>query len=158
MLVVDSLIFRYNQDDSVIHIDSDTHSIYQDNDLISESVADLNHLPLVEKTERRCGDCQHIYQDNLQLPYHERYVPIATVGDCKEHGLFFNSIGPIEQDTLIHVNRQRTHLDFSPADFAIVSGPKSKSLLDKGIDNYLDVYSSRQLLFLQQAISILPPF
>ena len=158
VLVVDSLIFRYNQDDSVIRIDPDTHSIFQNNTLIAESISDFNHLRLVEKSEKRCGCCQHTYKDNLKLPYHERYAPITTVGECKEHGLFFNTISQIEQDALIHVNKKREYLNFLPTDFTIVSGPKSKSLLDREINNYLDIYSSRQLLFLQQAISILPRF
>ncbi len=156
VLAVDSLVLRYNSDNSLIRIDPSTHSIFQDDVLIAESV--LGRLPLIEKSEKVCDECKRPFQDNLHLPYQQRYAPIAVVGKCPNHGLFFNAICQIEQDALREADLQRPDLGFDPADFGIVPGPKSKSLLEKQIGNYLDIFSSRQLLILYKVIEVLPQF
>lgn len=158
VVTIDSLILRYNSDDSVIRIDPETHAIYHGDKLIVESDADRAYLPLVEKSDKICEVCQHPYQDDLQMPYYQRYTPIVVVGECKEHGIFFNTINQIERDAITHADRHRANLPFLPSDFSIVPGPKSKSLLDRKIESYLDVYSSRQLLLLHQASQILTQF
>lgn len=158
VLTVDSFILRHNSDGSIVHIDPQTHSIFQDKKLLAESLIDWSHLPLVEKSEKVCRQCGSAHQDNLQIPYHQRYLPIAVAGECQEHGFFFNAISQIELDAIEHTNGQRSSCSFSHADFAIMPGPKSKSLLDRNVDSYLDVYSSRQLLFLKEAVAILPEF
>jgi hypothetical protein len=49
-------------------------------------------------------------------------------------------------------------LPFDPADFAIEPGRKSRQLTPRDIHNYLDLFSSRQLLYLHHAIQLLPQF
>ncbi len=156
VLAVDSLVLRHNSDDSVIRLDPVSHAIFRDDVLIAEAAGE--RLPLVDRLEKVCGACERPFLDNLHLSYHQRYLPIAVVGKCQTHGLFFNVIGQSEQDALNKANVQRRHLQFDPADFAIVPGPKSKTLGEKQINSYLDVYSSRQLLVLQKTIEILPQF
>ena len=158
MLFVDSFILRHNKDDSLIRIDPESYAIYQDDELIAQPSADVLRLPLAEKKTKNCDRCQQLYQENLQIPHYERYMPVAVVGECREHGLFFNTIGESEQSAIATANNQRVDLNFSAADFPIVAGPKSRILLDKKIDSYLDLFSSRQLLFLQKAIELLPDF
>ncbi|MCB8922477.1 MAG: hypothetical protein H6662_12900 [Ardenticatenaceae bacterium] len=158
VLAVDSFILRYNSDGSIIQIDPQTHSIFQGEKLLAESPIDWSHLPLIEKSDKVCDQCKSSYQDDLQSPYYQRYLPIAVAGECQEHGFFFNAISQIELDTLGYTNKQRPLYPFSPTDFAIMPGPKSKSLLDRNIDSYLDVYNSRQLMFLKEAVAILPEF
>jgi putative DNA methylase len=158
VLVVDSFVLRHHNDDSIIRIDPTTHAIFQDDQLISATDDLAYRLPLVERGNQTCERCLRPYQDKLHLPYFQRYVPIAVAGECKVHGLFFNSISQREQEAITCANQQRANLNFSPADFGILPGPKSKSLLARKVESYLDVYSSRQLLVMDRAISILPQF
>ena len=46
-------------------------------------------------------------------------------------------------------------MGFDQADFAIETGPKSRDLIRRGIENYLDLFSSRQLHYLRAAIDAL---
>jgi putative DNA methylase len=156
VLAVDSLVLRHNSDDSVIRLDPVSHAIFRDDLLIAETTGE--HLPLVEKSEKVCEECKRPFLDNLHLPYHQRYLPIAVMGKCHTHGLFFNAISQMEQDALNKAEAQRSHLQFDPTDFGIVPGPKSKTLGEKQIKSYLDVYNSRQLLILHRVIEILPQF
>ncbi len=156
VLAVDSLILRHNSDDSVIRLDPISHAILQDDVLIAEATGD--RLPLIEKSEKVCAECERPFLDQLHLPYHQRYAPIATVGKCSTHGLFFNAIHQAEQDALSTAEAQRDLLRFDPADFGIVPGPKSKTLGEKQIHSYLDMFSSRQLMVLHKVITVLPQF
>lgn len=157
VLTVDSLILRHNSDDSVIHIEPNTHAIFQDEQLIAESSKGEN-IPLVEKSVGRCNRCQQPYQEDLTLPYYKRYRPIVAVGKCPKHGKFFKPIGRREHDAWLHADKRRDGLNFAQNDFEIIVGPKSKSLLDKHIPSYLDIFSSRQLLILAKVVDILPQF
>lgn len=108
---------------------------------------------LVTKADKVCLNCNQKYQDLFDQPYYARYMPIAIVGACSEHGLFFREPGQMDMARLREANQQRDELDFGPIeDFAIVAGPKSGDLLKRNIRSYLDLFSSRQLLYLNQAI------
>jgi len=108
---------------------------------------------LMTKADKVCPTCQQPYQDLLDEPYYARYVPIAIVGACPEHGLFFREPGQADGARLDEANWRRHRLDFGPIEaFAINNGPKSGDLLRRKINSYLDVFSSRQLLYLHQAI------
>jgi hypothetical protein len=92
----------------------------------------------------------------LDIPYYTRYVPIAIVGACPEHGLFFRPPGQADLERIYVANQQRNKLDFEPlAGFTVPDGPKSGDLLGRNINSYLDVFSSRQLLYLHRAIHLL---
>jgi putative DNA methylase len=157
VLTIDSLILRYNSDNSIIHIDPESHAIFHNEGLVATPEKQLLY-PLIESWEKLCDKCQQPYKDKLDIPYYQRYVPVAVMGDCLTHGFFFNAICHTERLAAAAAESQRELLPFEPADFAIVPGPKSKSLVDRQINSYLDVYSSRQLVFLHQAIETLPQF
>ena len=108
---------------------------------------------LITKPEKRCAVCGREYAEILDLPFYARYVPIAIVADCPDHGMFFRSPGKIDQERIQQAEKQRPKLDFgSLDDFKVKDGPKSGDLLKRNIHSYLDVFSSRQLLYLHQAI------
>ena len=87
------------------------------------------------------------------MPFYARYMPIAIVATCAEHGLFFRSPGNADLARLDQAEAQRCELEFGPLeDFRVKDGPKSRDLLKRNIQSYLDVFSSRQLLYLYQAI------
>ena len=108
---------------------------------------------LIPKAEKICPVCGQAYQELLDVPYYARYAPIAIAVVCPEHGFFFRSPGASDVERIHEADRQRETLDFGPPeDFAVQSGPKSDDLLRHHIHSYLDLFSSRQLLYLHQAI------
>ncbi|MFQ5612364.1 MAG: hypothetical protein ACE5H9_09550 [Anaerolineae bacterium] len=108
---------------------------------------------LITKAEKKCPFCGQEYEKLLDLPFHARYTPIAIVAACAEHGRFFRSPGESDLLRIAQAEEQRGRLDFGPlGDFKVKNGPKSGDLLRHHIHSYLDVFSSRQLLYLHQAI------
>jgi len=108
---------------------------------------------LITKAEKVCPSCGQKYEDLLDIPYHARYVPIAIVATCAEHGLFFRPPSELDSMRIDQAEEQRDSLDLgAPEDFRVKDGPKSGDLLRRNINSYLDVFSSRQLLYLHQAI------
>ena len=119
----------------------------------SEPEAPTRTPRLVSKGEKKCPICGKKYEDLLDLPFYARYVPIAIAAVCPEHGLFFRSPGKADQARLDQAEAQRAGLEFGPLeDFRVKDGPKSRDLLKRNIQSYIDVFSSRQLLYLYQAI------
>jgi putative DNA methylase len=115
--------------------------------------APTKNLRLITKAEKVCPFCGQKYEELLDIPYYARYVPIAIVANCTEHGLFFRSPGERDLSRIDQAEEQRAKLDFGPPEgFAVRGGPKSGDLLKRNINSYLDVFSSRQLLFLHYAI------
>ncbi|MBN1992243.1 MAG: hypothetical protein JW953_06035 [Anaerolineae bacterium] len=127
----------------------------------SWQITDNQHPPqgriktprLITKSEKQCPTCKQKYQDLLDTPYYARYIPVAIVGNCPQHGLFFRTPGQADLARLEEADRQRAQLDFgSVEDFAVKNGPKSGDLLGRNIHSYLDLFTSRQLLYLNEAI------
>jgi putative DNA methylase len=157
-LCVDSTILRHQPDGSLTRICPRCHAITQSVETCSCS-ADNGKPPLIEKGTKSCVTCGAAYQDDYQPPYYTRYVPLVMVGQCAHHGLFF---APPTSDDLAQMklaDAKRADLDFcSLGDFHVELGPKSADLIRRGITNYLDLFSSRQLLYLQRAMEVLPLF
>ena len=108
---------------------------------------------LIVKGDKRCPACGRQYEELLELPFYARYAPVAIVGACERHGIFFRSPGEPDLERIRQADAERDSLDFGPpADFAVMDGVKSGDLLRHGIRSYLDVFSSRQLLYLHNAI------
>ncbi len=108
---------------------------------------------LIAKSDRRCPMCGHQYGELLELPFYARYTPVAIVGFCRQHGSFFCSPGENDLTRIGQADEQRRRLDFAPlSDFTVKDGPKSDDLLRRNVRSYLDVFSSRQLLYLHSAI------
>ncbi len=111
---------------------------------------------LIVKSEKRCAACGQQYEELLELPFYARYVPVAIVGVCEEHGIFFRSPGEADLERSRAADARRASLDFGAlSDFAVKDGPKSGDLLKRNIHSYLEVFSSRQLLYLHTVIRLL---
>ena len=79
------------------------------------------------------------------------------VGQCPQHGMFFSPTSEVDLELVRRADDLRDTLDFgSLADFTIIPGPKSSDLVSHGVTTYLDLFSSRQLLFLHRVIEVLP--
>ena len=113
-------------------------------------------IRLCTRDEKSCPHCGEKYQELLDLPYFQRYVPIAIAGLCPEHGFFFRSPSETDLERIGQANTLRTNLSFGePSDFAVQNGPKSGDLFKRRIFSYLDLFTSRQLLYLDCAIRLL---
>lgn len=111
---------------------------------------------LLTKADMVCSACGQKYHELLDEPYYKRYVPFAIVGVCPEHGLFLRPPSAADIARLQEADAQRDCLDFGPAeDFTVNGGPKSDDLLARNIRSYLDLFSSRQLLYLHHTIRLL---
>ncbi len=151
-LVVDSYVLRRNRDGSEVTICPDTYAIRRDRHIISHNPHPYP-LPLLEKTpDHSDGVGGSQLRDDLNLPYYRRYAPLAVVGECPVHGLFFAAPQVADLEASRRADRQRAKLRFDAADFAIAPGPKSLDLQKRGIHTYLDLFSSRQLLYLQACV------
>jgi putative DNA methylase len=150
-LFVDSFVLRQDNDGSTIHLHSDTNDIFRDGKLTWRASA-LNEMPILEKKTRVCDRCHQKYREDLGVPYYRRYLPVAVIGECEAHGLFFAPPRQHDLDMVALADAKRESLNNSPDDFMVYPGPKSKSLVDRNIRSYLDLYSSRQLLYLRLAI------
>ena len=105
---------------------------------------------LVEKTRRRCPDCGQAYGDPPQTPYYRRYTLLAVAGRCPESGFFIKTADDADHAALAAADQARPELG-SAASFAIPAGPKSADLHYRGISDFRDLFSSRQLHYLAAA-------
>ncbi|MDM8542243.1 DNA methyltransferase [Desulfococcaceae bacterium HSG9] len=155
-IFIDNYIFRYNSDGSKIRICPETYNIFHDNHLLSRS--NYKHsLPLYEKNKKICS-CGNKFAEDLSLPYFKRYVPIVFIGECFEHGIFFTSPDKSDLDLISYADEKRGELKFDENDFDIIPGPKSSDLHKRGIKNYLDLFTSRQLIYLRKAIDTIKKY
>lgn len=105
-----------------------------------------------EKTQSICPSCREPFTDLTGIPFYQRYRPLVVAARCPAHGLFLKSPGWMDLDAIQRVNDRRGSLPFDTADFIIQPGRKSQQLVNRQVENYLDLFSSRQLLYLAEAI------
>ncbi len=111
---------------------------------------------LITRDEKNCPKCNHKYQELVGVLYFQRYTPIAIAGVCPEHGFFFRSPGRNDLEKLAQADALRTNLSFGEVEnFSVQNGPKSGDLLRRNITYYLDLFTSRQLMYLDSAIRLL---
>ena len=108
---------------------------------------------LVCKEDKRCPSCGEAYEELRDVPFYARYKLVAIAGECKRHGLFFRA--PAQEDLRLveAADQARGTLDFGAVeDFFVRAGPKSSDLIRHHVTSYLDLFSSRQLLYLNSAV------
>ena len=114
---------------------------------------------LISKRDKQCPSCGGAYHALIDLPFYARHVPVAIIGHCDAHGMFFRSPSEHDLNLIRQADQQRDSLDFGrPDHFEVRDGPKSGDLLRQNIKSYLDVFSSRQLLYLHHAIEQLEAY
>ena len=141
-----------HEDDAKISICPESGEIYREqNGRPTGTVGATANL--ITKAEKECPSCGQQYEERLDLPFYARYAPIAIVAACPEHGRFFRAPSKADLRRIKRADERRGELDFGPLeDFRVQDGPKSGDLLRHHVRSYLDVFSSRQLLYLHQAI------
>ena len=150
-LVMDSLTLRHLPDGRAVQLDPVTHDICYNGAVVSKAVGFGEKRPLHERQTTNCSTCHQEYQEDLSIPYWQRYVPVALAGRCPQHKLFFAALRKEDWAAIDKANACRAELSLNPANFTIEPGTKSQALLDRNIHNYLDLFSSRQLLYLDAA-------
>lgn len=155
-ILVDSLVLRYEGQEPAVRLCPRCHAVVSGEGSCN-CPPESDTPPLVEKETAVCPTCDHAYAEFLDLPYYARYTPLVVFGHCAQHGLFFASPSPPDKERLAAADACRPSLD-TPAHFVINGGPKSRDLLGRNVHSYLDLFSSRQLLYLQQAMAVLPRF
>ncbi|MEW6586696.1 MAG: DNA methyltransferase, partial [Nitrospirota bacterium] len=125
-------------------------------DTESEPVGEKKPIRLITRDEKECEKCRRKYRELSDIPYYQRYTPLAIAAICPEHGFFFRMPNQADYEIIKRAEELRKNLDFGDTKkFAVQNGPKSGDLLKRNISSYLDLFTSRQLLFLDKAIKIL---
>ena len=154
VIVVDSLVLRVEPDGSTIRLCPTCHAVLLDT-AVCTCTDGGDKPPLLEKSAISHDDEVR----DLERPFYQRYVPLVLVTRCpRQKRLLFKSPDVADLALLAEAEALRPTLPFDPADFAIAPGRKSRQLTPRDIHNYLDLFSSRQLLYLHHAIQLLPQF
>lgn len=167
-LIVDSLIIRREASGTVLRFCPQCGTVYsngQNPDTPAAAGSITHHCSraradqsprLVERQQRRCEQCGDLFREIQDEPYYARYTVLAIAGRCPTHGLFYKSPGARDEAIWQHAEAQRPTFAAGRDGFDVVPGEKSLQLLRRNIDTYLDLFSSRQLIFLQAVIDHLP--
>ena len=157
VIMVDSLVLRVETDGSTIQLCSRCHAVLVDT-AVCGCPNEGDKPSLLEKgTKTFAGEPAEFV--DLEIPYYQRYVPLVLVTRCpRQKQLLFKAPDERDMTLLDEANEMRQSLPFGLADFTIDPGRKSRQLTPRGIENYLDLFSSRQLIYLYHAIQLLPQF
>ncbi|MDX1662221.1 MAG: hypothetical protein R3272_00405 [Candidatus Promineifilaceae bacterium] len=158
VLVADSTILRYEEDGATLRLCERCHAVTRDGaNCACPPLPD--RPPLVPKELTGCGECGERYQENTTIPYYRRYAPLVVVAACPTHGLFYEAprAGDLRHLEAADARRSRLALG-ARAGFDVPSGLKSRDLLGRGVSSFIDLFSSRQLIYLEEAIRLLPRF
>ena len=155
VIQIDRYVLRH-ETDRTISICPRSRAICLDYDEreVSSDITDL-----ITKSETRCPNCGQDYVELLDVPFYARYVPIAIVATCFEHGIFIRSPAEADIQRITKADEQRSNLNLGPLEnFTVSDGPKTRDLLKRNIRSYLDLFSSRQILYLDQSIKQLADY
>ena len=151
-LFADSLVLREGKDEDVRICDS-CHEVYtgRTHNCVCEP-----DRPLLVKGVQRCERCEARFVDLLDLPFVERYVPLVVVGICPRHNQFFKRVDTADLALLAKASSSAKGLTFSdPEGFHIPTGPKSDDLQQRHIMDFRDLFTPRQLLYLNTSLALL---
>jgi len=152
VVVVDSLVIRHQPDGTTLCLCPRCGEL----DAGDGHTCAASGLALFEKTQTVCPTCGETFEDLADVPFYARYRLLVVAGHCHAHGLFHRTPDWRDHEHLAAADARRAALPFAPEAFGVVSGDKSAQLLRRGIHSYLDLFSSRQLAFLDAAGRYLP--
>src|SRR5690606_8687087 len=102
--------------------------------------------------QKMCPDCGGEFNEDYSTPFFARYEPVAMVGDSPVCGLFFARLSAGDLRLIEQADNLRVGLVAEMPDwFQIADGSKSSDLVRRGILSYLELFSSRQLLYITSA-------
>lgn len=152
-LFVDDLLLRQDNHHD-LSLCPYCHSIYSGSGHKCKHKADR---ALIVKGTRRCEKCESDFADILDEPFPHRYLPLVLVGACPKHGQFFKGV---DQEALLLLDQARLQAESltfgDEGGFHVPRGPKSDDLLRRGITTFRDLFTPRQLLYLNACLELLP--
>ena len=108
--------------------------------------------PLMDKDEVKNRGITVKNLELLDVPFADRYVPLVMVGKCRHHGQFFKAPDVRDLQNIAAAASQASRLTFSDQNgFRVPQGPKSSDLIARGVMNFFELFSPRQLLYLTEA-------
>ena len=157
---VDSTTLRYEANGSEVKLCGTCGEVFTDDGggQSAEHACQGEGLPypVREKGTKACPACGDPFQELTATPYYERYAPVAVVGQCEDHGLYFKRPDAADLAVIKRADDERDVSSFEPLEeFDVSPGPKSVDLVRHGIPSYLDLFSSRQLTYLSVAVEAL---
>jgi putative DNA methylase len=154
--VVDSLLLRRERDGGAIRLCEQCHQVVRNSETCS-CPSGAGRTRIFEKSVKRCPTCGIKFRELTDEPFYRRYRPLLAVANCEVHGRLLQAVTNADHELLEEANAMRHQLTFL-ADTEVAPGPKSSDLIRRGIHDYQDLFSSRQLLYLSSAIELLRDF
>ncbi len=155
-IIVDSLVLRQDRSGSAIRLCEKCRGVLRDSKTCDCSASGKG-IPLYEKTTKHCPECGARFRGSFEVPYYRRYRPLVAVAECQLQKLAFLPITAADTSLLERADSLRSELMFSESTM-VKPGAKSDDLLKRGIDDYKDLFSTRQLLYLKTAIGAMRQF
>jgi putative DNA methylase len=153
VVTLDSFLLRENWHGGDIRICPNCRGVWN---TPGHSCDENPDIPLIEKSERKCGSCGTSFTDLATKPFWERYVPLVVVGVCPKHGQFFKSVDEYDEGMIARALELSRQLDFGPPEeFIIPTGPKSIDLKRRNINSFLELFTPRQLLYIASSINLM---
>ena len=154
VLVVDSFVIRHETKGSGLSWCAQCAALRDD----TGHICARNGERLVEKRQLACDFCGERFRDLDEVPHYQRYRVLGIAGHCEKHGLFHKSPDWRDLNAMERADELREGLRLPVELFCVGQGDKSVQLLNRNIRCYLDLFSSRQLIFLNEVIRLLPHF
>ncbi|MBW2148149.1 MAG: hypothetical protein JRG73_15100 [Deltaproteobacteria bacterium] len=126
-------------------------------------LSDLNHecqnyadRVLIKKGTKHCEKCNAPFVDIMNEPFSERYVPLVISGTCFKHDRFFKTLTKDDLALIAQARVLSRTLNFGQSeDFRIPRGPKSDDLLNRGVKTFQELFTPRQLIYLNLSFNFL---
>jgi len=116
----------------------------------------LQDRQIVTKGTKVCNQCGGAFEDILDVPFCERYHPLVVVGWCSEHGQFYKSVSEYDLCCLARARKEANKLEFKDShDFRVPPGPKSDDLLRRRVKRFVDLFTARQRLYIDNSHKLL---
>ncbi len=152
MLVIDDLLLR-QQKDGDIRICPLCHEVYTAPEHSCQRCASTR---IVDKKTRSCTQCRTEYQDILKLPFAQRYEPLIVAGACPKGHRFFKGIDDYDISIMDEARQKAASVVLPDSGhFDIPAGPKSIDLRRKGVTTYPELFTPRQIVYLDSCRALL---
>lgn len=150
IVMADNLILRHEKERTV-RICPSCHEIVSDDGHECRREAKTR---MYDRDTDICESCGEKFEDCLQYPFSQRYAPVAIVGLCGKHGQFFKRPNGDEEEHLDEASRRLGSLGFGRCK-EVIAGPKSDDLIAHEVHYYEDLFTPRQLLYIEEARRIM---
>lgn len=157
VVLVDSYVLRYEEGKPAVSLCPSCHGILAGAETCTcggDETAGSSRL--LAKETSVCPRCGGDFVEDEARSWRARYQPLVTVGRCKEHGRFFAPVRAHDWRQLREAERLASAIPWDENEsFAVGHGPKSRDLHGRGIADFRDLFSFRQLLYLHAAEQLL---